>query len=359
LKKLSVAILGATGFVGQRFVQILENHPWFNIDILAASNKSCGKTYEEALNGRWNIDTPIPENLRSKIVLDSVSDAEKIAQSCDFVFSAINMSKSETKELEYKYAKLECPVISNNSAHRETPHVPIIIPEINANHTDIIPIQKKKLGTKFGFIAVKPNCSIQCFLPALHALKDFLINSVVVCTYQAISGAGKTFNSFPEIIDNIIPFIENEEQKTETEPLKIWGNVSPGGIVLANRPKISAHCSRVPVSDGHMASVFANFKTKIELEDVIRRWQNFNPLRLPSSPKKIITFFEDQDRPQTKLERNIYNGMSISVGRLRKCSIFDIKFVCVSHNTIRGAAGGSVLLAELLYTSGYLTKNNF
>jgi aspartate-semialdehyde dehydrogenase len=353
-KKLSVAILGATGLVGQRFVQILENHPWFKIKILAASSRSAGKTYKEALKDKWIFKTQIPKEISKEIILDSVANAEKIASEVDFVFCAVNMEKEEIKELEYKYAGLECPVISNNSAHRVTSDVPMIIPEINPEHSEIIKSQRKRLGTKRGFIAVKPNCSIQCFMPALHPLKEFGIESIVVCTYQAISGAGKTFSDFPEIIDNVIPFIKGEEEKTENEPLKIWGTINNNKIINSSNPIISAHCARVPVSDGHMASVFVKFNKKIELAKIIEKWQNFTARGLPSSPENIVTYFEDQKRPQTVLDRGLCGGMGISVGRLRRCSIFDVKFVCVSHNTIRGAAGGSVLLAELLCNLGYI-----
>jgi aspartate-semialdehyde dehydrogenase len=356
LKKLSVSILGATGLVGQRFVQILDNHPWFEINNIAASKFSSGKTYEHALNNRWSLNTPVSEKLKNKIVLDSCLDIKKIAESSDFVFSAVNMNKEEIKKLEYNYAKLECPVISNNSAHRETPDVPMIIPEINFNHAEIINSQIKRLNTKYGFIAVKPNCTIQCFLPALHVLREYILEHAIICTYQAISGAGKTFENFPEIINNIIPFIQNEELKTEQEPLKIWGEIKSGKIIPAEKPVISSQCTRVPVSNGHTATVFAKFKIKPELNNIIKKWQNFSSEKLPSSPEKIINYFDQEDRPQIKLEKNICNGMGISVGKLRTCPVFDIKFVCTAHNIIRGAAGGSILLAELLYKLGYLHK---
>jgi aspartate-semialdehyde dehydrogenase len=358
LKKLSVGILGSTGVVGRRFVQILENHPWFNVEILAASDKSANKTFEEALGGRWNLKSAIPKRLKSKIILDSVSEAEKIANQVDFVFSAIGLDGEATRELEYKYALAECPVISNNSAHRQTPDIPVIIPELNPGHAEIISFQRKRLGTRRGFIAAKPNCSIQCFLPVLFPLKDLCLKSVAVCTYQAISGAGKTFETFPEIIDNVIPFIQGEEKKTEEEPLKILGSIGEGKIIPAVLPEISAQCVRVPVSNGHMAAVFAKFENIPSIEDIIERWENFSAEKLPGSPEKIISYFSEENRPQTRLERNIGNGMGISVGRLRKCSLFDIKFICVSHNAIRGAAGGGVLLAELLFKLGYLTQRD-
>ena len=354
MRKLKVGIIGATGMVGQRFVQILKNHPWFKVEVVAASEKSAGKSYSEAIEGRWVMDTPVPEEISSKIVMDSVKDCKKICSLVDFVFCAINMKKEQIQELEYMYSKNECPVISNNSAHRWTEDVPILIPEINPEHVKVIDIQKKRLGTKKGFIATKPNCSLQCFVHAIYPLMEFGIKSVILSTYQAISGAGKTFESFPEINDNIIPYIGGEERKTETEPLKIFGKVGEKGIINSDIPKISANCIRVPTSDGHMASVFVEFEKKISKDEIIEIWENFNPISLPSSPKKLIKYFHENDRPQIKLDRNRDHGMGISIGRLSEYNGNKFKFVCVSHNTIRGAAGGAVLFAELLYEKGYL-----
>ncbi|MDR2074167.1 MAG: aspartate-semialdehyde dehydrogenase [Oscillospiraceae bacterium] len=355
MSKLKAGILGATGMVGQRFVQLLLKHPWFEISVLAASKRSAGKTFEDAIEGKKFLkNEAVPESVWQKKILDIERDAKKIVSQCDFVFCAVEMPKEGIKNLEDYYAKLECPVISNNSAHRFTSDVPMVIPEINPEHIKVIEFQKKRLGTKRGFVAVKPNCSLQCFLPALHPLKEFGIESLVVCTYQSISGAGKTMSSFPQIIDNVIPFIKAEEEKTELEPLKIWGKILQGKIVSSDLPKISAQCSRVPVSDGHMAVVFANFSKEIPLEEVIYRWDNFNYERLPSSPKKLIMYLSEEDRPQTNLDRDRDSGMGVTVGRLRRDSQFCIKFVCVSHNTLRGAAGGSVLLAELLTKYGFL-----
>ena len=357
-KRYNVGILGATGMVGQRFITFLENHPWFNVEVLAASSKSSGKTYKEAVAGRWVMDKPIPKEIEKKVVLDAVSDVDKITSMVDFVFCAVDMKKDEIKKLEETYAHKECPVISNNSAHRFTPDVPMIIPEINPEHADVIPYQRKRFGTERGFIAVKSNCSLQCYVPALHPLSEFGIKKVLVCTYQAVSGAGKTLNSWKDINDNVIPYISGEEEKSEKEPLKIWGKIKGEEIELSESPDITAQCIRVPVSDGHMAAVFASFDKKVHTEQIIDKWKNYmvnsEISKLPSSPKKFIHYFKEQDRPQVRFERNLENGMAISVGRLREDSQYDIKFVCMSHNTIRGAAGGAVLLAELLCQKGYI-----
>lgn len=358
MKKYKVGIIGATGMVGQRFVQILSNHPWFEIAVVAASERSAGKTYEQAVAGRWAMSTDIPEQIRSMTVLDAQNDVSKIVGMVDFVFCAVDMKKDEIKVLEEKYARAECPVMSNNSAHRFTSDVPMIIPEVNPEHAAIIDAQRKRLGTKRGFIAVKSNCSIQSYVPALHPLRTLGLTNIAVCTYQAISGAGKTFSSWPEINDNVIPYIGGEEEKSELEPLKVWGHIENGKIIDAKSPEISAQCIRVPVSDGHLAAVFASFEKKTELCEIISMWKNFKgraqELSLPSAPMQFIHYFEQPDRPQTILDRNIENGMAISVGRLRRDKIFDVKFVSLSHNTLRGAAGGAVLMAELLCAEGYI-----
>ncbi len=357
-KKYKIGILGATGTVGQRFISLLENHPWFNIEILAASSNSAGKTYKEAVKNKWMMESCIPKQLESKIVFDVNKDAEKIASKVDFVFCALNMEKEKIKILEEKYAKLECPVISNNSANRTEPDVPMIIPEINAEHMEIIPTQRKRLGTKKGFIAVKSNCSIQCYVPALHPLFNKKLEKLLVCTYQAISGAGKTFKTWPEMEDNIIPFIPGEEEKSEKEPLKIWGKIENKKIINNKDINITSQCLRVPVSEGHTAAVFASFKEKISANEAIYLIKNFKgdpkSLGLPSSPQKFITYFDEDERPQIKSDRNLENGMGISVGRLREDSQYNIKFICMSHNTIRGAAGGAILLAEMLCREGYI-----
>lgn len=359
MKNYKVGIIGATGMVGQRFATLLEDHPWFEVAVLAASGKSAGKTYEQAVEGRWAMTSPIPEKLKNMVVLDATADLQKIADSVDFVFCAVNMNKAEIKALEEQYAKAECPVISNNSANRFTPDVPMIIPEINADHAKIIPFQRKRLGTKRGFIAVKSNCSLQSYVPALHPLmEEYGVTKALACTYQAISGAGKTFKTFPDIVDNVIPYIGGEEEKSENEPLKIWGTINNGAIELAKSPSITTQCIRVPVSDGHLAAVFASFEKKPELEKIIEKWVNYKgraqELNLPSAPKQFLHYFTENDRPQTKLDRNLEGGMAISVGRLREDTQYDIKFVCMSHNTIRGAAGGGILMAELLCAEGYL-----
>lgn len=358
MKKFSIGIIGATGMVGQRFVSLLQNHPWFNISVLAASEKSAGKTYEEALNGRWSMEIELNNNIKNMVVLDAIKDIDKIVSLVDFVFCAVNMKKDEIKNLEEVYAKKECPVISNNSAHRNTPDVPMIIPEVNPEHAEIIPFQKKRLGTNKGFIAVKSNCSLQCYVPALHPLLKFGLQKILACTYQAISGAGKTFETWPEMFDNIIPYISGEEEKSELEPLKIWGKINNNVIKNATLPSITSQCIRVPVSNGHTAAVFASLKEKISLDEIKNRWQNYKSepqkLNLPSAPKQFLTYFDDPSMPQIKLHRNLENGMGISIGRLRNDSQYDIKFVCMSHNTVRGAAGGAVLMAELLCANGYL-----
>ena len=357
MKKFNVGVIGATGMVGQRFLLLLENHPWFNVTALAASSSSAGKKYRDALR-RWHMSVPMPEKYADMVVLDAAADREKIASSVDFCFCAVNMKKDEIKELEYAYAKLECPIVSNNSAHRFTPDVPMVIPEINSDHISVIDAQRKRLGTKRGFIAVKSNCSLQSYVPLLHPLKKFGIKNAAVTTYQAISGAGKTFETMPEIIDNIIPYIGGEEEKSEREPLKIWGEVNGGEIVPASTPAITAQCLRVPVSDGHTAAVFVNFEQKPTKEQILEAWANFagepQKLALPSAPKQFIHYFEEENRPQAKLDRMTENGMAVCAGRLREDNVFDYKFVGLSHNTLRGAAGGAVLLAELLAAKGYL-----
>ncbi|WP_195199704.1 aspartate-semialdehyde dehydrogenase [Faecalispora jeddahensis] len=358
MKQYKVGIIGATGMVGQRFATLLENHPWFQVTALAASARSAGKTYREAVGKRWLMSSPIPEKMADMIVLNADTDVEKIASMVDFVFCAVDMKKEEIKALEEAYAKAECPVVSNNSAHRGTPDVPMVVPELNPEHTEIIAAQRKRLGTKRGFIAVKSNCSLQSYVPALHPLMDFGVTKVLACTYQAISGAGKNFESWPEMIDNVIPYIGGEEEKSEQEPMKIWGHIEGDKIVNATSPSITAQCIRVPVTDGHIAAVFASFEKKPEIEEILNRWKNFagvpQQLGLPSAPKQFIHYFEENDRPQTKLDRNLEGGMAVSVGRLRPDTQYDVKFVCLSHNTLRGAAGGAVLLGELLCAQGYM-----
>lgn len=361
MKKYNVGIIGATGMVGQRFATLLENHPWFNVKVLAASGRSAGKTYEESVGSRWAMKTPIPESMKKMIVMNAEEDIEKIASMVDFVFCAVNMKKEEIKALEEAYAKHECPVISNNSAHRHTPDVPMVIPELNAEHIKVIESQRKRLGTKRGFIAVKSNCSLQSYVPALFPLDaDFGVEDALVCTYQAISGAGKTFETFPEIVDNVIPFIGGEEEKSEQEPLKIWGKIEGDVIVNAEKPHFTAQCLRVPVSDGHMAAVFVRFNKKPSKDEILAKWRAFRgtaqELELPSAPKQFIHYFEEDNMPQTKLQRDLDGGMAISVGRLREDTQYDYKFVCLSHNTLRGAAGGGVLLAELLCARGYMDR---
>ena len=343
--------------VGQRFVSLLEHHPWFEVVKLAASPRSAGKSYREALGGRWAMSTPIPESMADLVMYDA-SDVEKMAEGLDFVFCAVDMKKDEIRALEERYAKAECPVISNNSAHRFTPDVPMIIPEVNADHMKVIDAQRRRLGTKRGFIAVKSNCSLQSYVPALAPLKDFGIKDVLACTYQAISGAGKTFETWPEMVDNVIPFIGGEEEKSEKEPMKIWGSLEGDEIKLASSPSITTQCIRVPVSDGHLAAVFVRFDQKPSKEEILRRWHEFagepQRLNLPSAPKQFLTYFEEDNMPQTRLNRDQEHGMGVSIGRLREDNQYDYKFVCLSHNTIRGAAGGAVLMAELLAENGYL-----
>ena len=357
MKKLRAGIIGATGMVGQRFITLIEDHPYFEISALAASPHSAGKTYGEAIKGRWKMKTPLSDRISRMTVLNA-EDIKKVKPLVDFVFCAVNMPKDETKKLEEAYAKAEIPVVSNNSANRGTPDVPMIIPELNYEHTAVIPFQKQRLGTGKGFIAVKPNCSIQSYVPALAPLFKYGIKAVNVTTFQAISGAGKTFETFPEILDNVIPYIGGEEEKSEKEPLKIWGHVENGVIVNSETPVISAQCIRVPASDGHLAAVSVSFENTPTKEMILKDWEEYKGeaqrLSLPHAPEKFITYFEEDDRPQTKLDRDLYGGMGISVGRLREDSIFDYKFVCLSHNTLRGAAGGAVLCAELLYRQGFL-----
>ena len=358
-KKYKVGVICATGMVGQRFISLLHDHPWFEITALAASARSAGKTYEEAVGNRWVMKTDMPENVKSLCVFDAQADMEKIVELVDFVFCAVDMKKDEIRALEDAYAKLECPVISNNSAHRFTADVPMIIPELNYDHAKVIEDQKKRLGTKRGFVAVKSNCSLQSYVPALYPLDaKFGVEDVLVCTYQAISGAGKTFERWPEMVDNVIPYIGGEEEKSEQEPLKIWGKVEDGKIVPATSPKFTAQCLRVPVSDGHMAAVFVRFKNKPSKEEIIAVWDSFSSvpqeLDLPHAPKKFLNYFVEDNMPQTKIHRDLEGGMAVSVGRLREDSQYDYKFVCLSHNTLRGAAGGGVLLAELLCAQGYI-----
>ena len=357
-QKLRVGILGATGMVGQRFISLLENHPWFEVVTLAASPRSAGKTYEEAVGGRWKMDTPMPEAVK-KLVVMNVNDVEHVASTVDFVFSAVDMSKDEIKAIEEAYAKTETPVVSNNSAHRWTPDVPMVVPEINPEHFDVIEFQKKRLGTKRGFIAVKPNCSIQSYAPVLTAWKEFEPYEVVATTYQAISGAGKTFKDWPEMEGNIIPFIGGEEEMSEQEPLRIWGKIENGVIVKATEPKITCQCIRVPVLNGHTAAVFVKFRKKPTKEQLIEKLENFKglpqELNLPSAPKQFIRYMTEDNRPQVTLDVNYENGMGINVGRLREDTIYDWKFVGLSHNTVRGAAGGAVLCAETLVAKKYIS----
>lgn len=356
--KLKVGILGGTGMVGQRFVSLLENHPWFEVVSIAASPRSEGKTYEEAVGKRWKMTTPMPESVK-KLIVKNVNNVSEVSKEVDFVFSAVDMTKEEIKEIEEAYAKSETPVVSNNSAHRWTPDVPMVVPELNPEHLEVIPDQKKRLGTSRGFIVVKPNCSIQSYTPAIHALKEFDPKVVVATTYQAISGAGKTFKDWPEMIDNVIPFIGGEEEKSEQEPLKIWGKVIDGQIVKTNAPVITTQCIRVPVSDGHTAAVFVDFGKKPTKNQIIKAWTEFKgipqELNLPNAPKQFIKYFEEDNRPQVKLDRDYENGMGICLGRLREDTVYDYKFVGLSHNTVRGAAGGAVLIAELLKAQGYIT----
>lgn len=357
-KKLSVGILGGTGMVGQRFIALLENHPWFEVTTIAASERSAGKTYEQAVGDRWKMTTPMPEAVKNLVVMN-VNEVEKVASQVDFVFSAVDMTKEEIKKIEEAYAKTETPVVSNNSAHRWTPDVPMVVPEINPGHMEVIDFQRKRLGTERGFIAVKPNCSIQSYAPVLTAWMEFEPYEVVATTYQAISGAGKTFRDWPEMIENIIPYIGGEEEKSEKEPLRIWGEIKDGVIVPAKSPVITCQCIRVPVLNGHTAAVFVKFKKKPTKEQLIEKLVSFKglpqELELPSAPEQFIQYMEEDNRPQVKLDVDFERGMGISVGRIREDSVYDWKFVGLSHNTVRGAAGGAVLCAELLKAQGYIT----
>ena len=360
MKQYKVGVIGCTGMVGQRFITLLENHPWFQLTAVAASARSAGKTYEEAASPRWAMDAPIPEEAKGLIILDAEADATKLAEQVDFCFCAVDMKKEEIRALEEKYAKLECPIVSNNSANRWTDDVPMVVPEINAEHIRIIDAQRRRLGTKRGFVAVKSNCSLQSYVPALHPLLKYGLERALVCTYQAISGAGKTFQRWPEMVDNCIPYIGGEEEKSEQEPLKLWGHIDGGKIVKADAPLITAQCFRVACQDGHMAAVFMKFKDgcKPSIEQIKQDWASFRgpaqELELPSAPKQFLHYFEEPDRPQTRLDRNLEHGMAISLGRLREDTQYDYKFVGLSHNTLRGAAGGAVLLAELLCKEGYI-----
>ena len=360
MEKYKVGVIGATGMVGQRFVSLLEHHPWFELTAVAASSRSAGKTYEEAIGSRWALETPMPARAKNLVVLNAADDIEAITAQVDFVFSAVDMKKEEIKALEEAYAKHECPVVSNNSAHRWTEDVPMVVPEINPKHIKVIEAQRKRLGVERGFVAVKSNCSLQSYVPALHPLRGFGLDQVLVCTYQAISGAGKTFETWPEMVDNLIPYIGGEEEKSEQEPMKLWGKVENGVIVNADSPAITAQCLRVPVSNGHMAAVFVRFQNKPSMDEIKEIWANFSgrpqELALPSAPKQFLHYFEEPDRPQTRMDRMTENGMAVCIGRLRPDTQYDYKFVCLSHNTLRGAAGGAVLLAELLCAEGYITR---
>jgi len=357
--KLKVGVLGGTGMVGQRFVSLLENHPWFEVKTIAASPRSAGKTYEEAVGCRWKMTTPMPEAAKN-IIVKNVNEVEAVAAEVDLLFSAVDMTKNEIRAIEEAYAKTETPVVSNNSAHRWTPDVPMVIPEVNPDHIAIIEAQKKRLGTTRGFIAVKPNCSIQSYTPALNALMEYGPKTVVATTYQAISGAGKTFADWPEMVGNIIPYIGGEEEKSEQEPLKIWGHIAGDHIEKAVKPLITTQCIRVPVADGHTAAVFVTFEKKPTKEEMIAAWRAFKgvpqELQLPSAPEHFLQYLEEPDRPQVLLDRDFEHGMGVSIGRLREDTLFDYKFVCLSHNTIRGAAGGGIELAELLTAKGYIAK---
>ena len=359
MEKLRVGIIGATGMVGQRFIMLLHEHPYFEITALVAGPRSAGQKYSDAVKGRWKMAAECPEWIGDMTVISS-DEVDLVGSMVDFVFCAVSMTKDETKALEERYAKAEIPVVSNNSANRWTPDVPMVIPEINDAHLEVIAAQRKRLGTKRGFIAVKPNCSIQSYVPALSALREFGIKEVIATTYQAISGAGKTFNEWPEMIDNLIPFIGGEEEKSEREPLRVWGTVEGGEIVPATTPVITTQCLRVPVSDGHTAAVFVKFEKKPTKDEILAAWKNYKgkpqTLGLPSAPEQFITYFEEDNRPQARLDRDLYGGMGVSVGRLREDAVYDYKFVGLSHNTLRGAAGGAVLIAELLYREGYLSR---
>ena len=359
MEKLKVGIVGATGMVGQRFIMLLHEHPYFEITALVAGPRSAGQKYSKAVEGRWKMKTECPDWIADMTVISS-DDIDTVKSLVDFVFCAVSLSKDETRALEERYAKAEIPVVSNNSAHRWTPDVPMVIPEINDAHLEVIAAQKARLGTKRGFIAVKPNCSIQSYVPALTPLMKYGIKEVVATTYQAISGAGKTFKEWPEMVDNLIPYIGGEEEKSEKEPLRVWGNVVDGKIVPATSPVITTQCLRVPVTDGHMAAVFVKFENKPSKEEILNAWKEFKGkpqiLELPNAPEQFITYFEEDNRPQTGVDRDLYGGMGVSCGRLREDIVYDYKFVGLSHNTLRGAAGGAVLIAELLYREGYITK---
>ena len=358
-RKLNVGVLGATGMVGQRFLSLLEHHPWFEVTLVAASPSSAGKRYQDAVAGRWSLKTPVPTSAGALIVQDA-SAVKEIAGAVDFVFCAVDLPKAETARLEEEYARAETPLVSNNSAHRGTPDVPMMVPEVNPEHAAVIEQQRKRLGVRRGFIAVKPNCSLQSYLPALHPLRGFGPRRVSVCTYQAISGAGKTFESWPEMVDNVIPFIKGEEEKSEKEPLKIWGQLTPAGIVPAEGPVISAQCIRVAASDGHLAAVSVAFDRKPAREEILALWRSFagrpQALKLPSAPQPFLHYFEEENRPQTRLDRDLGGGMAVAIGRLREDPNFDYRFVALSHNTLRGAAGGAVLTAELLVNDGYIAR---
>ncbi|MDR1703285.1 MAG: aspartate-semialdehyde dehydrogenase [Clostridiales bacterium] len=357
MTKFNVGVLGGTGMVGQRFISCLEGHPWFTVTAIAASPRSAGKTYQEAVAGRWAMEKPVPEGVKNIIVQDA-SDVEKVADTADFVFSAVDMKKEEIFRLEEAYARRECPVVSNNSAHRAAADVPMIIPELNPGHLAVIETQRRRLGTSRGFIAVKSNCSIQSYVPALHPLREYGLERVLACTYQAVSGAGKNLETWPEMRDNVIPFIPGEEEKSEREPLKVWGSVINGGVVPAEKPVITTQCIRVPVSDGHLAAVFCSFAHKPPKDEIIDRWNSFagkpQILGLPSAPKQFLHYFDEDNQPQTRPDRGLEGGMAVSVGRLRPDTVFDYKFVCLFHNTLRGAAGGAILLAELLVKEGII-----
>lgn len=357
VRELKVGVLGATGMVGQRFVSLLEHHPWFRVAVVAASARSAGRPYDEVVSGRWVLGGKVPPRTGELVVRDA-SDVAAIAGEVDFVFCAVDMTKEETLALEDAYAHHETPVVSNNSAHRRTPDVPMIVPEVNPEHAELVPLQRRRRGTKRGFVAVKPNCSIQSYVPAVHPLRDLGPTRLAVATYQAISGAGKTFESWPEMVDNVIPFISGEEEKSEEEPLRIWGRMENGGVVPARTPLISAQCIRVPATDGHMAAVWLSLEKKVSKEEIVHRWREFSGkpqrLALPSAPQPALVYHDDPARPQTRTDRDAGAGMAISIGRLRGDGVFDHRFVALSHNTVRGAAGGAILTAELLTVDGYI-----
>lgn len=360
MEKFKVGVIGGTGMVGQRFITLMENHPWFDLTVIAASPRSAGRTYDDAVGTRWAMDIQIPDQAKKMVVMDAEADIEKITEQVDFVFSAVDMKKDDILALEENYARHDCPVVSNNSAHRWTPDVPMVVPEVNPEHIEIIGAQRKRLGMKRGFIAVKSNCSIQSYVPALHPLRVFGLERVLVCTYQAISGAGKTFATWPDMVDNLIPYIGGEEEKSEQEPMKVWGHMEQGVIVNAEKPAITAQCLRVPVSNGHTAAVFVDFKKLPSMDEMKAIWAEYRgrpqELKLPTAPEQFLQYFEESDRPQVRLDRDLGCGMTVSIGRLRPDTQYNYKFVCLSHNTLRGAAGGAVELAELLCAEGYITK---